>query len=575
MKRMIWLVGVAIAACSPGTPEGSRPAQPDGADAAAIPFLTDSIGVAEMDRRVAQFAPAVLDIDDSTLQPWEKQVLKKLVDASVVLHEIYALQVHEQVPLWRARLEAEQGEGKARAIEYFELMVGPWDRLEHDQPFLEVGAKPTGAAFYPLDMTKEEFEGHLARNPKDKTAFTGYFTVIRRDAQRNLVAIPYSEFYRSNLTRAERLLREAGDLAQNASLKDFLHKRAAAFGSNDYYASDVAWMDLKDSRIEPTIGPYEVYEDALFGYKAAFESFITVADPKASSELDDLKGRMRDLERTLPVDDRHKSPDRSFESPIRVVDVAYTSGDARRGVQTIAFNLPNDERVIEAKGSKKVMLRNVMRAKFEKILTPIAQQVLDPAITSDVQFQPWFINVLMHELAHGLGPKSITNAAGEKSTVNRELKELYSPIEEAKADVTGLHNLSMLQQAGVYDADFVRRAYFGHMADLFRAVRFGTSEAHGKANLLQFNYLRDKGALRYDEKTGRFSADLNALIAANRELAREILTLQGEGSYNKAKDLLSRYGNERPELKAALQKLGTVPVDIRPQHTVLQKMRNW
>jgi hypothetical protein len=226
MKRMIWLLGVAMAACSPGTPEGSRPAQPDGADAAAIPFLTDGIGVSEMDRRVAQFAPAVLDIDDSTLQPWEKQVLKKLVDASVVLHEIYALQVHEQVPLWRARLEAEQGEGKARAIEYFELMVGPWDRLEHDQPFLEVGPKPAGAAFYPLDMTKEEFEGHLARNPKDKTAFTGYFTVIRRDAQRRLVAIPYSEFYRSNLARAERLLREAGDLAQNPTLKDFLHMRS-------------------------------------------------------------------------------------------------------------------------------------------------------------------------------------------------------------------------------------------------------------------------------------------------------------------------------------------------------------
>ena len=575
MRRMIWLLGAAIAACSPGTQGGSRPAQPDGADAAAIPFLTDSISAAELDRRVAQFAPAVLDVDESTLQPWEKQVLKKLVDASVVLHEIYALQVHEQVPLWRARLEAEHGEGKARAIEYFELMVGPWDRLEHDQPFLEVGPKPAGAAFYPLDMTREEFESHLVKNPQDKTAFTGYFTVIRRDAQRRLVAMPYSEFYRSNLARAERLLREAGDLAQNPSLKDFLHKRAAAFVSNDYYASDVAWMDLKDSRIEPTIGPYEVYEDALFGYKAAFESFVTVADPKASSELDDLKGRMRELERTLPIEDRHKSLDRSFESPIRVVDVAYTSGDARRGVQTIAFNLPNDERVIEAKGSKKVMLRNVMRAKFEKILTPIAQQVLDPAVASDVQFQPWFINVLMHELAHGLGPKSITNEAGEKSTVNRELKELYSPIEEAKADVTGLHNLSMLQQAGVYDADFVRRAYFGHMADLFRAVRFGTSEAHGKANLLQFNFFRDKGALRYDEKTGRFSADLNSVIAANRELAREILTLQAEGSYDKARDLLNRYGNERPELKAALQRVGTVPVDIRPQHTVLQKMRTW
>ncbi|MEX2283477.1 MAG: peptidase [Gemmatimonadota bacterium] len=575
MRRFVFILVVALNACSPGSPEGARPLPESAANASAIPFLSDTITPAELDRRVAQFAPAVLDFDDSTLQPWEKQVLKKLVEASFVMHEIFAVQVHEQIPQWRARLEAEQGDGKARAIEYFELMVGPWDRLEHDLPFLEVGAKPAGAAYYPPDMTKAEFETHLASHPTDKAAFTGYFTVIRRDAQRRLVAIPYSEYYRTNLVRAARLLREAGDIAQNASLKDFLHKRAAAFSSNDYYASDVAWMDLKDSRVEPTIGPYEVYEDALFGYKAAFESFITVADPGASSELDGLKGRMRDLERTLPLDDRHKSLDRSFESPIRVVDVAYTSGDARRGVQTIAFNLPNDERVVEAKGSKKVMLRNVMRAKFDKILTPIAQQVLDPALTRDVQFQPWFINVLMHELAHGLGPKSITTASGEKSTVNRELKELYSPIEEAKADVTGLHNLSVLQQAGVYDADFVRRAYFGHMADLFRAVRFGTSEAHGKANLLQFNYLREKGALRYDEKSGRFSGDLAAIVDVNRQLARELLTLQAEGSYAKAQDLLTRYGNERPELKAALQKLRAVPVDVKPQHTILQKMQNW
>jgi hypothetical protein len=399
--------------------------------------------------------------------------------------------------------------------------------------------------------------------------------VIRRNAQGRLTAIPYSEYYRDDLQRAARLLHEAADLAQNPSLKDFLHKRADAFTSNDYYASDVAWMDLKDSRVEPTIGPYEVYEDALFGYKAAFESFITVADPRASAELDNLKSRMRDLERTLPIEDRYKSLDRSFESPIRVVDVAYTSGDARRGVQTIAFNLPNDERVIEAKGSKKVMLRNVMRAKFDKILTPISAQVLDQSLVRDVQFQPWFINVLMHELAHGLGPKSIKLASGENTTVNRQLKELYSPIEEAKADVTGLHNLTMLQQQGVYDADFVRRAYMGHMADLFRAVRFGTSEAHGKANLIQFNFLREKGVLRYDQQSGRFIADYAALVAANRELAQQLLTLQAEGSYTKANELLTRYAAEGPELQAALAKLRTVPVDIRPQHAVLEKMKRW
>ena len=576
MRRYLIALSVLAVACGQPsqTDVAPTPAAQPAETGAPVSFLAPGITPAELQQRVNQFAPATLDFDDSQLQPWEKQVLKKLIEASFILHDIYAVQVSEKIPAWRAQLEGESGAGKSAAIEYFDIMVGPWDRLEHDQPFLNVGKKPDGAAYYPDDMTKAEFEQHLARNPNDKTAFTGYFTVIRRNAQGRLTAIPYSEYYRDDLQRAARLLHDAANLAQNASLKDFLQKRADAFLSNDYYASDVAWMDLKDTRVEPTIGPYEVYEDALFGYKAAFESFITVADPRASSELDDLKGRMRDLESMLPLEDRYKSLDRAFESPIRVVDVAYTGGDARRGVQTIAFNLPNDEKVIEAKGSKKVMLRNVMRAKFDRILTPIANQVLEPSLVKDVAFQPWFINVLMHELAHGLGPKSITLPSGEKTTVNRQLKELYSAIEEAKADVTGLHNLTMLQQKGVYDAEFVRRAYSGHMADLFRAVRFGTSEAHGKANLIQFTYLREKGALRLDAN-GKFGIDYPKLIEANRQLANELLTLQAEGSYAKAQALFARYANEPAELKSALQKLESVPVDIRPRHAVLEKMKSW
>ena len=563
----------APAATQPATAEPSQPSTT--ATAPSLPFLNDAIPVAALQRRVGQFAPAVLDFDDTVLQPWEKQVLKKLVEASFVLHDIYAVQVSEKIPGWRARLETEEGAGKSAAIDYFDIMVGPWDRLEHDRPFLDVGPKPEGAGFYPPDMTKQEFETYVASHPQDKPAFTGYFTVIRRDAQKKLTAIPYSQYYRNELNRAARLLKEAGTVAQNASLKDFLNKRADAFLSNDYYASDVAWMDLSGSLVEPTIGPYEVYEDALFGYKAAFESFVTVQDPRASAELDGLKNRMRDLERSLPIDDRYKNPNRGFESPIRVVDVVYNSGDGRRGVQTIAFNLPNDERVIEAKGSKKVMLRNMMRAKFEKILQPIAGQALAASLTSEVQFQPWFVNVLMHELAHGLGPKSIMLPSGEKTTVNRQLKELYSAIEEAKADVTGLHNLTVLQQQGVYDADFVRRAYIGHMADLFRCVRFGTSEAHGQGCLLQFNYLVQNGALRYDAQAGRYDVDLTKLVTANRALATELLTLQAEGSYQKASDLLKRFGTESTDLKAVLARLASVPVDVNPEHTVLQKMKGW
>ena len=573
MKKLLSGMMVVLAACSGPTRQVAQPvptatpaAQP--AQVNTVPLLVDSISAEAIAARVAQFAPAPLDFDDRALAPWEKQVLAKLVEASQVMHEIFTIQVSPQNPAWRAQLAAQQGTGKQAALDYFDIMVGPWDRLTHDEPFLEVGPHPAGAGYYPPDMTKQEFETFLAANAAQKDALTGYFTVITRDQtdRRKLVPVPYAQFYAQPLQRAAALLREAASLSQNPSLKDFLSKRADAFLSNDYYASDVAWMDISNSRVEPTIGPYEVYEDQLFGYKAAFESFITVADSAASAELDNLKGQLKNLEASLPMPDQYKNVNRGFESPIRVVDVVYSAGDARRGVQTIAFNLPNDERVIEQKGSKKVMLRNVMRAKFEKILTPISQTVLSSELAAQVEFQPWFINVLMHELAHGLGPQG----------VNKTLKDLHSALEEAKADVTGLHNLTVLAEKGVYTQDFVRKAYVAHLGDLFRATRFGTSEAHGKANLIQFNYYMEKGALRYDNTTHRFSGDLEAIKRFNRELATEILTLQAVGNYERAQQFIARYGSEvRPELRTAIARLNQVPVDIKPEHTVFDKMKSW
>jgi hypothetical protein len=573
MKSQLLVLSLLLVAC--GTervvlqptpaPATTAPAAPVNG---AVPLLVDSITPQEIAARVAQFAPARLDFEDATLQPWEKQVLRKLVDASRIMHDIYTIQVSPQIPAWRAQLEAQSGEGKEAALQYFDIMVGPWDRLAHDEPFLEVGAKPPGAGYYPSDMTKQEFEAFLAANPAQKAALTSYFTVITRDAtnRNRLVPVPYSTFYRAQLEQAAALLREAAALSQNASLTDFLRKRADAFLSNDYYASDVAWMDIANSRIEPTIGPYEVYEDHLFGYKAAFESFITVADPAASSELDNLKSQLKELEAQLPMPNQYKNVNRGFESPIRVVDVVYSAGDARRGVQTIAFNLPNDERVIEAKGSKKVMLRNVMHAKFDKILKPISQTVFTHELAQQVEFQPWFINVLMHELAHGLGPQG----------VNQTLKERHSALEEAKADVVGLHNLTVLAGRGLYSNDFVRKAYVAHLGDLFRATRFGTSEAHGKANLIQFNYYIEKGALKYDVTSNRFSADLDAIVRLNRELATQILTLQATGDYEGAGRFIAAYGtNVRPEMRTAIARLNAVPVDVRPEHAVFDKMAAW
>jgi hypothetical protein len=549
-----------------------EPADDDNVDS----LLPAGIEAPDLEQRVAQFEPSSIDFDASVLEPWERAVISKLVEASDVMHEIFALQVFPENPEWRIRLDAYDGTAADAAREYFDIMVGPWDRLEHDEPFLDAGPKPPGAGYYPPDMTKEEFDAWLAGHPDDREAFTGYFTVIRRAGTGGgLEAIPYSQAYGEHLERAAILLHEAADLSQNASLSDYLRKRANAFATNDYYESDIAWMDITGSRIEPTIGPYEVYEDQLFGYKAAFESFITVADAEASAELQQLKDWLPALERQLPIDDAYKNPDRSFESPIRVVDEVYTGGDTRAGVQTTAFNLPNDPRVHEQKGSKKVMLRNVSRAKFERILSPIASRVLGPGLAGDVAFQPWFTNVVMHELAHGLGPTTVTLPSGERASVNQALREHYSAIEEAKADVTGLHSLTVLAAEGLYDETFVRQAFTGHLADLFRAVRFGTSEAHGMANLVQFNWLIEKGAIGYDVESRTITADLDAVIAANRELASEILTLQARGDYDAARILLADYGQIRPELDALLGKLREIPVDIRPGYTVKAKMDEW
>ncbi len=570
--RTIHLVAAALllSACAA---DSDRDADSQGGP---VPMLVDSITPAAMKARVEQFAPATIEVDAPALQAWEKQVLALLTRASSVLHDVFELQVSPQNPQWRGQLAYEQGDGKDAALEYFEIMVGPWDRLRDDEPFLEVGPKPPGAGFYPGDLTRQELEEWLNQHPEDRENFTSPFTVVRREMGK-LVSIPYSQEYREALTRAADLMHQAAGIARghNASLADFLDTRADAFLSDDYYKSDVAWMDIAASRIEPTIGPYEVYEDKLMGYKAAFESFITVADSAASAELDELKSHLRELEGSLPIEDRYKNLDRGFESPIRVVDVAYTAGDARRGVQTIAFNLPNDERVRKEKGSKKVMLRNVSRAKFDKMLLPIARDVLDPGLVERIDFKPWFTNVLMHELAHGLGPGFI-EVGGQRMTVNQALKEQYSSIEEAKADVTGLHNMSVLAGRGFYDEDFVQRAYIGHLADMFRAVRFGTSEAHGQANLLQFNYLWDKGAIRYDSTTQRFSADPATLARANRELAHDLLTLEALGSYQGAVDLLKKYGTTmRPEMSAALARLKDVPVDIRPVYPAADSVDTW
>jgi hypothetical protein len=522
--------------------------------------------VPDIEKRVTQFARTPINADLSALSPDDRKVLDKLTAAAKLMDEIFLRQAWNGNPALRKEIAAWKGNppGTAEAArQYFDIMFGPWDRLAGREPFIGDRPHPPGAGYYPEDITKEEFEAWLQKHPEDKDKFTSTFTVIRRQNGK-LVAVPYSKEYAEWLKPAAQLLREAARETQNASLRKFLELRADAFLSDDYYQSDFAWMDL-DAPVEVTIGPYETYEDELFGYKAAFEAFVTVNLPKESAALSLYKERLPWLERNLPIPDEVKNLSRGTESPIRVVDTWFSSGDTRAGVQTIAFNLPNDERVREAKGSKKVLLRNTMRAKYDQILIPIAKEVLAADQVGDVSFDAYFNEVLHHELSHGLGPGTIT-VDGRKTEVRLELKDQFSTLEEAKADVMGIYNILALIEKGDMPASLRKTLEPTYVAGLFRAARFGVDEAHGQGVVAQFNYLTGKGALQVDG-SAHFRAVSEKFPGAIRDLLHDMLMLQAAGDYAGTKAFLEKYGKPSPQLREALGRLKGVPVDIRPVYS--------
>ncbi|MGK2856908.1 MAG: dipeptidyl-peptidase 3 family protein [Thermoanaerobaculia bacterium] len=523
--------------------------------------------VKDLDARLAQLPRTTIDYDRSLLDETETKVLEKLVEASRIIDDIYWIQVAEENTRVKAELEtaATASPEHAKALALFTMNHGRWDRLSEDEPFVapfgDAGKKPHGAGFYPTDMTKEEFEAWIAANPKDKEAFQSTFTVIQRDGK-GLKAVPYSEAYKAKLEEAAAKLREAAAMTKNASLKSFLEKRAAAFLSNDYYESDFAWMDL-DSPIEIVIGPYEVYEDGHFNYKAAFEAFVCVVDKGESDKLKIYEKHLPAMERALPIPDEHKNPNRGGESPIKVVQEVFTSGDARNGVQTSAFNLPNDERVREAKGSKKVMLKNVMEAKFKQSGQPIAMRTLDPSQTSLINFDAYFNFVLFHELSHGLGPGIINGPDGKRIEARLLLKELYSSIEECKADVLGVWAVQYAMEKGLI-TEFNRDQLHATTAGMaFRSIRFGIDEAHGRGTAVQWNYYRERDAI-VPGANGTFRVDMDKMDAALKSLATELLMIEATGDYARAKAFLDTYGVRNAEIDAVTKTLEDIPVDITP-----------
>ena len=542
--------------------------------ASAASAMAAPAGVAELTKMTQRFAPVELQADTSALSAGDRKAIAKLIEAAKIIDTLQLRQRWAGNEALLAALRKDQSPlGKARA-DYFWLNKGPWSNLDGNASFLPAhidgiaipAKKPEGANFYPAGATKAALEQWMNGLPaNDKQQAQWFFTTIRADKNGKFTIVKYADEYKPELTKLAALLKEAAAATDNASLKKFLTLRADAFLSNDYLPSDFAWMDL-DSPVDVTIGPYETYNDELFGYKAAFEAYVSIRDPKETAKLDFFAQHMQEIEDSLPIDPKYRNPKVGAVAPMVVVNQVYGAGDGNMGVQTAAYNLPNDERIISQRGSKRVMLKNVQEAKFKATLTPIARLVLRPQDQQDVDFNAFFTHILAHEITHGLGPHS---TQGGKSTPRQDLKDTYSTIEEAKADITGLYALGTMMAKGQLKDTLgqgeaaERKLYTTFLASAFRTLHFGLTSSHARGMAIQVNYLLDHGGF-VAHGDGTFAVDFKKIRQAVTDLDREFLTIEATGDYARAQAMMAKYVVIRPEIQKALDKMKAVPNDIRP-----------
>jgi hypothetical protein len=507
---------------------------------------TDAADVAQ---KLATYASVRLTADISHLSEKEKQILPLLFEAAQLMDDIYWQQSLGNKEAFLSRISDES------TRKFAEINYGPWDRLNGNNSFIAgIGEKPQGANFYPVDMTKEEFDS--LQNP-DKSSL---YTLIRRNEDGTLRVVWYHDAYASKIKKAADLLKQAATLAEDAGFKKYLELRAEALLTDKYQESDFAWMDMKTSNIDFVVGPIENYEDALYGTKAAQESFILIKDVEWSQRLAHFAALLPELQKGLPVDQKYKNEVPGSDADLNAYDVVYYAGDCNSGSKTIAINLPNDEKVQLEKGSRKLQLKNAMKAKFDQILVPISDMLIDSSQRKYIKFDAFFGNTMFHEVAHGLG---IKNTLDGKGTVREALKEQYSAIEECKADILGLYLVTRLYEMGELKEGEVMDNYVTFMAGIFRSVRFGAASAHGKANMLTFAHFSENGAFKYQEN-GTYMVNFDKMKLAVESLGGMILTLQGDGDYNKVKDLISTKSVVPTQLQADLDKLkgASIPVDI-------------
>ena len=502
------------------------------------------------------YAEFPLTADLSQLSDGERAMIPILIEAATHMDRVFWLQAYGDRDGFLAGID------DPAMARFADANYGPWDRLDGNAPFIGgVGPKPKGARFYPADITKEEFEAHVEANPEDKEAFESLYTVIRRRENRELYAIPYSVIYAEESEAAAKLLEEAAALAEDAGLKRYLELRAMALRTDQYRESDMAWLDMRDNGLDVVIGPIETYEDQLYGRKAAHEAYVLVKDKEWSRRLTRYAEFLPDLQAGLPVPDAYKAQMPGTDTDLNAYDVVYYAGDCNAASKTIAINLPNDETVQLEKGSRRLQLKNAMRAKFDLILEPIADVLIAEDLRDHITFDAFFGNTMFHEVAHGLGIKNTLDGEG---TVRDALSDHASALEEGKADILGLYMVSQLFERGEIPNGTLEDNYVTFLAGIFRSVRFGASSAHGKANMIRFNFFARAGAFQRDEVTGRYSIDVEKMGAAVEALSREILTLQGDGDYEGAAAMVAELGVIGPQLQADLDRLSdaSIPVDI-------------
>ncbi len=506
----------------------------------------------EMQAKVDEFAEVELSSTlVNSLSEAELEMLPILFEVAAIMDDIFWQQAYGNKDLLMNKISDES------TREFAFINYGPWERLKNNEPFVSgYGKKTEGANFYPIDMTKEEFEIF------DEPSKTSLYTLIRRDENGNLVSLPYSVAFKAEHERAAGLLLKAAALAEDEGLKKYLTLRAEALLTDDYLPSDLAWMDMKTNNIDFVAGPIENYEDRLFGLKAAHEAFILLKDNEWSRRLERFAGLLPELQKRLPVDSLYKAEVPGSDSDLGVYEAIFYAGDCNAGSKTIAINLPNDERVHNEKGSRKLQLRNSMKYKFDKILVPISEILIEKSQRKHIKFDAFFENVMFHEVGHGLGIKNTINNAG---TVRSALKEQYSAIEEAKADIMGLFLVTQLYEMGELPGKDLMDNYVTFMAGIFRSTRFGAASAHGKANMLTFKYFEELKAFSRDEKTGSYRVDFEKMTEAMNSLANLILTIQGDGNYEAARTLVTEKGLIGNQLQKDLDRIATagIPRDIR------------